>query len=89
MILIVYGTRPEAIKLVILYKMMKSAGMEVKACFTGQHKDLVGPIHNLFEVAPDISFSPEGSTLTERSASIMVQMERVIQEHKPDWVVTQ
>jgi UDP-N-acetylglucosamine 2-epimerase (non-hydrolysing) len=54
-IFVVYGTRPEAIKLAPLLKQshaLKNEGIELQAVFTGQHRDLVAPIHAHFEITP-------------------------------------
>ena len=50
---IVFGTRPEAIKVAPVYHELKNNNIDVKAVVTGQHKEMLYQVLNLFEIKPD------------------------------------
>jgi len=55
-LLVVVGTRPEAIKMApLIVRLKKYAYFSVKVCNTGQHEHLVTPIFNLFGIKPDFN----------------------------------
>ncbi|MBL5982285.1 hypothetical protein NAAC61_09980, partial [Petrotoga sp. 8T1HF07.NaAc.6.1] len=49
----IFGTRPEAIKMAPLYKKMKEENMEIKVIATAQHREMLDQVLNLFEIKPD------------------------------------
>ncbi|WP_337920106.1 UDP-N-acetylglucosamine 2-epimerase, partial [Petrotoga sp. 8T1HF07.NaAc.6.1] len=52
-IAMIFGTRPEAIKMAPLYKKLKEENMEVKVIATAQHREMLDQVLNLFEIKPD------------------------------------
>ena len=73
-IIVVIGTRPEAIKLAPVIKaLQKRKEFEVKVCFTGQHRELALDILTFFEISPDINFDLMGKTdsLVELSSELL------------------
>jgi UDP-N-acetylglucosamine 2-epimerase (non-hydrolysing) len=53
-ILFVFGTRPEAIKMAIpILELKKRGNTEVKVCVSGQHRELLDGVLNVFEITPD------------------------------------
>ncbi len=92
-ILIVFGTRPEAIKLAPLISQMKSHtdSFEVKACFTGQHKEMVATILSFFKITPDydLQIMRPGQTLIEIMTGILDSFSKILDDYKPDLVVVQ
>ena len=93
-ILIIFGTRPEAIKMSPLIKTLKDDDeFKVITCTSGQHKELVYQVLDLFEISPDYDFELMSKTkslsLSEISAKIMDKLNEVIEIEKPDAIIVQ
>jgi UDP-N-acetylglucosamine 2-epimerase (non-hydrolysing) len=91
-ILIVFGTRPEAIKLCpVLLNLRQSAQFEVRACVTGQHRSMLDQVLDAFGVTPDhdLDLMQPGQTLAQIAARILAALEPVIQAERPDMVLVQ
>ncbi|MFM2238405.1 MAG: hypothetical protein RL389_752 [Actinomycetota bacterium] len=91
-ILFIYGTRPEAIKMAPLVKLLQSNKLlDVSICITGQHKEMVEAINCTFEIKPnfDIDVFKPGQSLSELSAAIISKLKSVIETNAPDVVVVQ
>ena len=89
-ILIIFGTRPEAIKLCpVLLNMRQSAHFEVRACVTAQHRVMLDKVLQAFGVIPeyDLDVMQPGQTLSQVAARILAALEPVIQKERPDMVV--
>jgi UDP-N-acetylglucosamine 2-epimerase (non-hydrolysing) len=90
-IAVVYGTRPEAIKLApVIVELKKIDDFEVIVICTGQHKEMLVGIMELWDVVPDFSIEPD--FITGRSSAIpalMVEIEKVLKQVEPDYVVVQ
>ena len=93
-VFVVYGTRPEAIKLIPLFVQrdeLRAAGIELKAIFTGQHKDLVRPIHDRFAVQPDadLQIMTPGQNLNQICVRTINGLESLFEKQLPAGVVVQ
>lgn len=88
---IIYGTRPEFIKLAMLIRGLRENGQEVRVISTGQHKEMLKGLEEWFNITPDITFQVmrEGQSLAQLSATLLVELSRLYTEEKPDWVVVQ
>lgn len=89
-LLVVFGTRPEAIKMAPLVKELeKSEKLEVKVCVTAQHRQMLDQVLQLFDITPDfdLNLMRPGQTLTQITCNILQGMERVFAQYKPDWVL--
>jgi UDP-N-acetylglucosamine 2-epimerase (non-hydrolysing) len=89
-LLIVFGTRPEAIKMAPLVLALKaSSSFEVKVCVTAQHRQMLDQVLQLFDISPDfdLNLMMPGQSLTELTCSILKGMDSVIAQFKPDWVI--
>ena len=90
-IAVVYGTRPEAIKLApVIVELKKINDFEVIVICTGQHKEMLVGIMELWDVVPDFSIEPD--FISGRSSAIpalMVEIEKVLKQVEPDYVVVQ
>jgi len=87
-ILLVFGTRPEAIKMAPLYFALKNAGVIVKVCITSQHREMLDQVLAFFKIEPDYDLNvmkPEQS-LTAITSAVLQGVEGVINEFVPDWV---
>lgn len=92
-ILVVIGTRPEAIKMAPLVRELRSANspFEPIVCVTGQHRQMLDQALSLFEITPDFDLNlmrPDQS-LTQITASLLQELDRVMDETAPDWVFAQ
>ena len=91
--LIVFGTRPEAIKLCPVILECQSRPEEVAPiiCSTGQHREMLAQVLDYFGITPDIDLGlmKPGQTLTGLTAGCLQAVDTVIQEQKPDCVVVQ
>ena len=89
-IMFVIGTRPDALKMLPLYKEFKQhEEFDVKLCSTGQHKQLLNAPLELFDVKPDFDLDIMRSqqTLTELTSGILKKMQPLLQSTKPDWLM--
>jgi len=92
-ILIAFGTRPEGIKLAPIIKLIEKQKnkFNLKVCSTGQHKEMLNQVLNLFEIKPDIflDLMTENQSLSLLSAKIFEKMGRVISDINPDIILVQ
>lgn len=89
---IIFGTRPEVIKLASLIKAFsQEVTVELNVCFTGQHKEMVLPLLDFFEIKVDHSLDimQPNQTLATLSARSLVAVEEYLKEVKPDIVFVQ
>jgi UDP-N-acetylglucosamine 2-epimerase (non-hydrolysing) len=89
-LLIVFGTRPEAIKMAPLVKELQNKSQfEVKVCVTAQHRQMLDQVLELFEITPDfdLDLMRPGQSLTQLTCNILQGMESVFAQFKPDWVL--
>ncbi len=90
---IVYGTRPEAIKLAPVIHECRRRTQDVVAtvCFTGQHQELVRPIADYFGLHPDIELAAmePGQSLASLTARLLTELDGVLTRLEPDCVMAQ
>ena len=86
-IMVVFGTRPEAIKMCPLIHELKSRdGVEVRVCVTGQHREQLDQVLKVFGVVPDydLNIMTENQTLFDITTNVMSGMSRILYEDRPD-----
>lgn len=90
-VLVVFGTRPEAIKMAPVIKALTKSSnrFDCKVCVTGQHRQMLDQVLKLFEIKPDfdLNIMKPGQTLTELTQNILGGMEKVYQSWRPDLVL--
>ena len=90
-ILLVFGTRPEAIKMCPLVKefQKRSVEFETIVCVTGQHREMLDQVLKIFDVKPDIDLNimKQGQDLTDVTVRILNGMRDVFKTCKPDVVL--
>lgn len=89
-IMMVFGTRPEAIKMCPLVNELKSRKeTEVLVCVTGQHRQMLDQVLTAFNVTPDydLSIMKENQTLFDITTSILEKIKAVLEKEKPDTVL--
>lgn len=92
-ILCTFGTRPEAIKLSPLIRLLRSRRDEflVKVCVTAQHREMLDQILNTFAIAPDydLDLMQPGQTLSALTARILTALQPILDAEQPDILVVQ
>lgn len=89
-VMVVFGTRPEAIKMCPLVKELKSRkSMETIVCVTGQHRQMLDQVLQTFSIIPDydLSIMKEKQTLFDVTSNILNNIKKVIEEVKPNIVL--
>ena len=87
-ILVVFGTRPEAIKMAPVVRELKrrSSDFEVSVCVTGQHREMLDQVLDVFEIHPDydLDIMHQNQDLYDVSSAVLLRMREVIKGFKPD-----
>ena len=90
-ILAVFGTRPEAIKMCPLVKELqaRSDEFDTVVCVTGQHREMLAQVLDVFNVVPDydLSIMKDGQTLSDVTGEILRKLPEIFESEKPDWVL--
>src|SRR6266498_4379073 len=89
-ILSVFGTRPEAVKMAPIVRLLKqTAGIEARVCVTAQHRQMLDQVLELFQIQPDydLDLMRDDQSLAEISASIFTHLDPVLTGFQPDWVL--
>lgn len=92
-ILFVFGTRPEAIKMAPIIEAMgrQPELFEVRICITAQHREMLEPVLELFNIRPNynLDLMRPKQTLSDLTARIFEAVDPVICREKPDWLLVQ
>ncbi len=90
-VMLVFGTRPEAIKMCPLVKELQKRPKDFKTivCVTGQHREMLDQVLAIFDVKPDydLNIMKQGQDLTDVTARVLIGMRDVFKECKPDVVL--
>jgi UDP-N-acetylglucosamine 2-epimerase (non-hydrolysing) len=89
---IIFGTRPEIIKLISIIKLFRQhKQVSLDVCFTGQHKEMVLPLLDFFEIRVDHSLEimKPGQTLAELTANAVQAIDKYLEDKNPDIVFVQ
>lgn len=89
-ILFIFGTRPEAIKMApLVVKMNQNAHITSAVCVTGQHREMLDQVLDLFKIAPDydLDVMKRNQSLSEVTSNILSNLSQVILEFRPDLVL--
>ena len=90
-IMLVFGTRPEAIKMAPLVKEFQKCPEEFKTivCVTGQHREMLDQVLRIFDIVPDydLNIMKHGQDLYDVTARVLTGMRDVLQQVKPDVVL--
>ena len=88
--LVVFGTRPEAIKMAPVVKQMREHfGGDVRVCVTAQHRQMLDQVLSLFGIVPeyDLNLMRPGQDLTDITANVLVALRSVLEDFSPDVVL--
>lgn len=88
---LIFGTRPEAIKMAPVYHFLKKQNMDVKILSTGQHKEMLYQVFELFDIRPDyeLKIMKDGQTLTELTSRLMIEIQNILDLEKFDVILVQ
>lgn len=86
-IMLVFGTRPEAIKMCpLVNELKKREKLQTIVCVTGQHRQMLDQVLETFKVVPDydLSIMKEKQTLFDITANILLKIRSVLEQERPD-----
>jgi len=89
-VLVVFGTRPEAIKMAPLVKALEvDELLELKVCVTAQHREMLDQVLDIFEIEPDydLNLMKAGQDLYDITANVLLGMKDVLSDFQPDIVL--
>ena len=91
--LLVYGTRPEAVKLAPVARAIRRRPerLRLTVCTTGQHREMLVQAHRALDLAPDVDLDlmRGDQTLNEIAGRVLLDLETLLAERAPDWVLVQ
>ncbi|KPL78872.1 UDP-N-acetylglucosamine 2-epimerase [Ornatilinea apprima] len=91
-VLSIFGTRPEAVKMAPVVKQLEAhPEIESRVCVTAQHRQMLDQVLDLFAIQPDIDLNlmRENQSLAGLTSEILIHLEPVLKDLKPDWVLVQ
>lgn len=89
-VMLVFGTRPEAIKMAPLVKeFQKDNNIETQVCVTGQHRQMLDQVLELFKIKPnyDLNIMKAGQDLYDVTSQVIIRMRDILKTAKPDIVL--
>ena len=88
-VLLIFGTRPEAIKMAPLVKEFQkySTAFETRVCVTAQHRQMLDQVLDFFEITPDydLNLMRPGQNLFQLTADVITGLKPILEEFKPDY----
>lgn len=91
-VMVVYGTRPEAIKVAPVIKALEAdPNIEPIVVVTAQHREMLDQVNEVFNIVPDVDLNlmAHGQTLNSIAGTVISKIDEVLAEHEPDAVVVQ
>lgn len=90
-LLILFGTRPEAVKLAPVIRELKKCGVRHITVSSGQHRDLLKPFLKIFDIKPDydLSVMTENQTPNQVLSKVLAKLEPIFEREKPSTIVVQ
>ena len=91
-VLVVFGTRPEAIKLApLIDELRRDPGFDIRVCVTGQHREMLAQVLELFAITPDVDLDvmQPGQELSDVAAAVLAKLSIVLRSMQPSLVIVQ
>src|SRR5688572_27694302 len=89
-ILIIFGTRPEAIKMAPLISAFRAAGehFDTKICVTAQHRHMLDQVLDFFHIKPDfdLNLMKPNQSLHELTSTIILEVKAILELYRPDFI---
>lgn len=89
-IITIFGTRPEAIKMCpLILQLKKTEGIECIVCLTGQHKEMLNQVMDIFKIQADYNFDimKQNQTLSSITEGVLGKLDNVLEIEKPDLIL--
>ncbi|WP_299396379.1 non-hydrolyzing UDP-N-acetylglucosamine 2-epimerase [uncultured Gelidibacter sp.] len=89
---VIFGTRPEAIKMApIILELKKHANINLRICVTGQHREMLDQVLEIFDIKPDfdLELMTPNQTLSDLTAKAISSIDKFLKSEKPDLVLIQ
>lgn len=89
-VLAVFGTRPEAIKMApLIHAFYRHSDFKIKVCVTGQHREMLDQVLDLFEIKADfdLNIMKSSQSLSEITSLVVTKLESILEEFKPSIVL--
>lgn len=91
-VMTIFGTRPEAVKMApVVKELQHTAEIKTTVCVTAQHREMLDQVLSVFEITPeiDLDLMTPNQTLAELTSRIFSDLDPVLKETKPDWLLVQ
>jgi len=90
-VIMIFGTRPEAIKMVPVFRELQKHQIETKICITAQHRSMLDQVLTFFNVKPDydLNLMQKNQTLFDITINALKALEEVLKQENPDIVLVQ
>lgn len=91
-ILVIFGTRPEAVKLASVIQQLKATPeLITRVCVTAQHREMLDQVLRLFHITPDVDLDimRPNQALPDLTAQILTNLIPILDTEKPDWILVQ
>ena len=89
-ILVIFGTRPEAIKMAPVIRALQSDNtFETKVCVTGQHREMLDQVLQIFNIKPDydLDIMQKNQDLSDITSGVIIGLRKILNEYKPNRVL--
>ena len=89
-ILVVFGTRPEAIKMAPVINALKvDRTFDTRVCVTGQHREMLDQVLQVFNISPDydLDIMKENQDLSDITSNVVIGLRKILNEFKPSRVL--
>ena len=89
-VLLIFGTRPEAIKMApVIKELRKRKNVKPIVCVTAQHREMLDQVLDLFKIVPDydLNIMKQGQSLSEITSRVLLKLESVMDDSAPDLVL--
>ena len=89
---VIFGTRPEAIKLApVLIRLRNIRGVQCSVCVTGQHRELLDQVLDVFRITPDhdLNIMRPDQSLSDLTARLLKSLSAYMKQERPDIVIVQ
>jgi UDP-N-acetylglucosamine 2-epimerase (non-hydrolysing) len=91
-VLSIFGTRPEAVKMApVVRQLARTPGVQSLVCVTAQHRQMLDQVLDAFQIRPDVDLNlmKPDQNLAQLTADILVSLNPVLKDLRPDWILVQ
>ena len=91
-VLVIFGTRPEGVKLAPIIKQLKgNPKIDTQICITAQHRQMLDQVLDVFDIQPDhdLNIMQPDQSLSELTVNLFTKLEPLIKSLSPDWILVQ